>query len=316
MIFRHVHVMCRRAFDIMRGTAAGPLPIEAGPVMKIRFGYDIAYQSEGAVPMVVMLSAQPAHEQRVLRSDTMEIEPHVPRSNEVDAFGNTSTRFVCPAGLVRLTADGIIEDSGLPEAAILDAAEVPVAMLPAQTLTFLLGSRYCETDLLMVEAWRLFGHVEPGWNRVQAICDFVNRHVAFGYQYARSTKTAFETYNEGQGVCRDFAHLAITFCRCLNIPARYCTSYLGDIGVPIVDAPMDFAACMEVFLSGAWHTFDPRNNSRRIGRLMIARGRDAADVSISTAFGSSRLQSFRVWTDELSDRQFTELARTRVFKAA
>jgi transglutaminase-like putative cysteine protease len=169
-------------------------------------------------------------------------------------------------------------------------------------LRYLLASRYCETDLLMNEAWRLFGHLAPGWNRVQAICDFVNRHVVFGYQYARSTKTAFETYQERNGVCRDLAHLAIAFCRCLNIPARYCTSYLGDIGVPAVDAPMDFAGCMEVYLGDGWHTFDPRNNARRIGRLMIARGRDAADVAISTAFGGSRLQSFTVRTELLSEQ--------------
>jgi transglutaminase-like putative cysteine protease len=155
----------------------------------------------------------------------------------------------------------------------------------------------------MTEAWRLFGGVAPGWGRVQAICDFVNQHVTFGYQYACSTKTAFQTYVERQGVCRDFAHLAIAFCRCLNIPARYCTSYLGDIGVPIVDAPMDFAGCMEVYLGEAWHSFDPRNNARRIGRLVIARGRDAADVAISTAFGNSWLQSFSVWTDEINEQQ-------------
>jgi transglutaminase-like putative cysteine protease len=155
--------------------------------------------------------------------------------------------------------------------------------------------------LLTHDAWRLFGHLASGWSRVQAICDFVNRNVTFGYQFARSTKTALETFRERQGVCRDLAHLAIAFCRCLNIPARYCTTYLGDIGVPAVDAPMDFAGCMEVFLGGAWHVFDPRNNARRIGRIIIARGRDAGDVAISTAFGAARLQSFRVWTDEITD---------------
>jgi transglutaminase-like putative cysteine protease len=164
---------------------------------------------------------------------------------------------------------------------------------------YLLASRYCETDLLMQDAWRLFGHLAPGWPRVQAVCDFVNEYVAFGYQFARSTKTALDTFRERQGVCRDFAHLAISFCRCLNIPARYCTGYLGDIGVPVVDAPMDFAGSMEVYLGGAWHAFDPRNNARRIGRLIIARGRDAADVAITTTFGPTWLQSFKVWTDQI-----------------
>jgi transglutaminase-like putative cysteine protease len=171
--------------------------------------------------------------------------------------------------------------------------------LPESALMYLLPSRYCETDLLMQEAWRLFGHLPPGWSRVQAICDLVNQHVTFGYQFARSTKTALETYRERQGVCRDFAHLAISFCRCMNIPARYCTSYLGDIRVPVVDAPMDFAGSMEVYLGGAWHAFDPRNNARRIGRVIIGRGRDAADVAITTSFGPAWLQTFKVWTDEI-----------------
>jgi transglutaminase-like putative cysteine protease len=177
--------------------------------------------------------------------------------------------------------------------------ELPVRALASEVLVYLLSSRYCDTENLMSEAWRLFQYVAPGWNRVQAICDFVHSYVQFGYHHARATRTASETYAEGRGVCRDFAHLAITFCRCMNIPARYCTVYLGDIGVPPVNAPMDFAACMEVYLAGGWYMFDPRNNQRRIGRLMIARGRDAGDVAISTAFGPSTLQSFHVWTDEV-----------------
>jgi len=212
-----------------------------------------------------------------------------------------------PAGSLRLTTDAIMEDCGTPEPAQWSAQEHSVRDLPEHTLQYLLASRYCEIDLLMADAWRLFGDIAPGWSRVQAICNLVNQHVTFGYQFARPTKTALETYREGQGVCRDLAHLAIAFCRCLNIPARYCTSYLGDIGVPAVDAPMDFAGCMEVYLGGAWHIFDPRNNARRIGRIIIARGRDAADVAISTAFGAPCLQSFRVWTDEISDQRTAEL---------
>ena len=251
--------------------------------------------------MIFTLRCQPKATQQLLRPDTMRVDPTIPLSFYLDAFGNTCTRLEAPAGLLRVTADGIMEDCGAPESAHWAAPERAVQDLPADTLQYLLASRYCETDLLATEAWHLFGHLAPGWSRVQAICDFVNRNVTFGYPFARSTKTAVETFQERQGVCRDLAHLAITFCRCLNIPARYCTTYLGDIGVPTVDAPMDFAGCMEVFLGDTWHVFDPRNNARRIGRILIARGRDAGDVAISTAFGAARLQTFRVWTDEITD---------------
>jgi transglutaminase-like putative cysteine protease len=270
--------------------------------MKISIGYEIAYDSAPGVPMIVMLTAQPNATQRIIRSDGLHIAPDLPTTYYKDGFGNTCARLVCVGGTVTLKADGLIEDSGFPEAAVLNAPEVPVESLANDALSYLLGSRYCETDLLIDEAWRLFGHVAPGWNRVQAICDFVNHHVTFGYQHASRTRTAYQTYVERRGVCRDMAHLAIALCRCINIPARYCTGYLGDIGVQAVDAPMDFAACMEVYLGGAWHCFDPRNNARRIGRIIIARGRDAADVAFSTAFGNSRLRSFRVWTDEVIEQ--------------
>ncbi len=270
--------------------------------MKIRFGYELVYSVPFTTPMIVALHSQPNRTQQLLRPDVLRTTPWLPLWFFPDAFGNTCTRLEAPAGTLTITADGLMEDAGLPEPANWSAIEHPVQDLPAEALQYLLASRYCETDLLMHEAWRLFGNVAPGWSRVQAICDFVNREITFGYQFARPTKTALETYQERQGVCRDLAHLAIAFCRCLNIPARYCTSYLGDIGVPPVDAPMDFSGCMEVFLGGEWHVFDPRNNARRIGRIIIARGRDAADVAISTAFGAPFLQSFRVWTDEVADQ--------------
>lgn len=269
--------------------------------MKIRFGYELVYSVPQLTPMIFTLQCQPHGRQQLVKPDVMRTEPAIPLFFYPDAFGNTGTRLEAPPGLLRVTADGIMEDCGAPEPAQWAAVEHAVRDLPPDTLQYLLASRYCETDLLMNEAWRLFGHLSPGWSRVQAICDFVNREVAFGYPFARPTKTALETFRERQGVCRDLAHLAIAFCRCLNIPARYCTTYLGDIGVPPVDAPMDFAGCMEVFLDGAWHVFDPRNNARRIGRIIIARGRDAGDVAISTAFGAAWLQTFRVWTDEVSD---------------
>jgi len=266
--------------------------------VKIQFGYELVYSVSQPTPMIFTLHCQPQGSQLLVLPDVMRTEPAIPLFFYADAFGNTCTRLEAPPGLLRVTANGIMDDSGVPEAAYWAAAEHPVSELPPDTLQYLLASRYCETDLLMHDAWRLFGHLSPGWSRVQAICDFVHREVVFGYQFARPTKTALDTFRERQGVCRDLAHLAIAFCRCLNIPARYCTTYLGDIGVPPVDAPMDFAGCMEVFLGGAWHVFDPRNNARRVGRIIIARGRDAGDVAISTAFGTAWLQSFRVWTDE------------------
>jgi transglutaminase-like putative cysteine protease len=275
--------------------------------VKIRFGYELVYSVPQQTPMIFTLHCQPQGSQHLVVPDIMRTEPAIPLFFYLDAFGNTGTRLEAPAGFLRVTADGVMEDCGSPEPAHWAAAEHAVRELPPETLQYLMPSRYCETDLLMTEAWRLFGHLSAGWSRVQAICDFVNREITFGYQFARSTKTALETLQERQGVCRDMAHLVIAFCRCLNIPARYCTTYLGDIGVPAVDAPMDFAGCMEVFLGGAWHVFDPRNNARRIGRIIIARGRDAGDVAISTAFGAARIQTFRVWTDELSDIAATQL---------
>jgi transglutaminase-like putative cysteine protease len=249
--------------------------------------------------MILLLHSQPGPGQRLLMPDNMLVDPSIPLNFYIDGYGNPCTRLELLGGTIRLTTDALLEDPGIPEPEAPWAEELPVRALGSEVLMYLLSSRYCDTENLMAEAWRLFQFVPPGWGRVQAICDFVHQHVTFGYHHARATRTASETYAEGRGVCRDFAHLAIAFCRCMNIPARYCTVYLGDIGIPPVDAPMDFAACMEVYLSGGWYMFDPRNNARRIGRLMIARGRDAGDVAISTAFGPSTLQSFRVWTDEV-----------------
>jgi transglutaminase-like putative cysteine protease len=269
--------------------------------MKIRFGYELAYQCQQPVPMILMLRVHSSRLPDLIRPDLLTTDPIVPLEAYTDGFGNTCIRLVAPVGGLRLTADGLIQDSGLPEPIVTEAQEFPVEALPHDALVYLLGSRYCETERLMDEAWSRFGSLQPGWSRVQAVCDFAHRHIAFGYHFARPTKTASDVYTERQGVCRDYAHLAITLLRCLNIPARYCTGYLGDIGVPVSDAPMDFAGWLEAYIGGAWHTFDPRNNQRRIGRILIARGRDAADVAISTAFGPNQLQLFRVWTDEVKD---------------
>jgi len=268
--------------------------------MQIRLGYDIVYQCPQPTPMILTLHVHYTRTSDLVLPDHLHTEPAVPISMYRDGFGNWCSRIVAPAGRIRLTADALINDRGIAEPVALDAVQHEVQHLPEETLVYLLASRYCETDLFTDVAWKLFGHTPLGWPRVQAICDFVNQHLEFGYQYARTTKTAWEAYHEKTGVCRDYAHLAITLCRCLNIPARYCTCYLGDIGVPKVDAPMDFAGSMEVFLGGQWYNFDPRNNQQRIGRVLIARGRDAADVAITTTYGPHTLESFKVWCDEVS----------------
>ena len=268
--------------------------------MQIRVGYDLAFDCPQAMPMIVMLNIHYSRASDIIRPDNLRTEPSVPLSAYRDSFGNWCTRLVAPPGRIRLTTDALVRDSGRPDPVMQQAAQHPVESLPAETLMFLLGSRYCETDRLSTVAWSMFGHLE-GWARVKAICDFVHGHVSFGYHHARATRTAWETYNERVGVCRDFAHLALTLCRCTNIPARYCTGYLGDIGVPPDPAPMDFSGWFEAYLGNHWHVFDARHNTPRIGRILIAYGRDAADVAISNTFGPNTLAGFRVWTDVVGD---------------
>jgi transglutaminase-like putative cysteine protease len=268
--------------------------------MLIRYGYDITVTCQAPTPMVALLTAHQDRAADVRQAEVLVTTPAVPSTIYVDLFGNHCRRFVAPAGDLALWADGTLEDSGQEDLAFPDAREVPIADLPDECLIYLIGSRYCETDKLSQIAWDLFGNTPPGWGRVQAICDFVNGHIRFGYMDARSTRTAAEAYQERIGVCRDYAHLAVAFCRCLNIPARYVNGYLGDIGVPIVD-PMDFSAWMEVYLGDGWKTFDPRNNKPRIGRIVVARGRDAADVPLINSFGPHVLKSFRVWAYDITD---------------
>ena len=222
--------------------------------------------------MMLLLSIHPTRAASIIKPERLRVEPDLPIREFIDGFGNRCSRIVAPAGLVRLTNDAVVEDDGKPDPASEDAVQHPVEDLPQEVLTYLLSSRYCEVDRLSDIAWNLFGNGPTGWWRVRAVCDWVHNHVKFGYHFARSTKTAFDVYTERAGVCRDFTHLAITLCRCLNIPARYATGYLGDIGVPLSDTPMDFSAWFEVFLGGAWHTFDARHNVPRIGRIVMARG--------------------------------------------
>jgi len=234
------------------------------------------------------------------RPDHTAVTPPVAIAGYRDGFGNWCSRLLAPTGAMRISTDTVVRDSGRPDPILSGAAQMSVQDLPQETLVFLLASRFCDSDRLLDLAWRLFGKTPPGWARAQAVCDFVHERIVFGYEHARVTRSASEAYEERRGVCRDYAHLAIAFCRALNIPARYCTGYLGDVGTPPPFAPGDFAAWFEAYLGGQWHTFDPRNNVPRIGRVLLARGRDATDVAITTTFGPNSLNSFRVWTDEMS----------------
>ena len=266
--------------------------------IRIRVGYELIYDCPQPTPMILMLNIHHSRAGDIVVPDRMVAEPAVPSMPYRDGFGNWCTRIVAPAGRLRLTATAVVNDTGEPDPIAVAEQQHAVEDLPEESLVFLLGSRYCETDRLTGIAWNLFGSGPTGARRVQAICDYVHQHIAFNYQNARSTRTAFEAFEERTGVCRDFAHLAIAFCRCMNIPARYCTGYLGDIGMPPPYGPPDFAAWFEAYIGGRWHTFDPRNNMPRIGRVLLARGRDATDVAISNTFGPATLASFTVWTDE------------------
>ena len=276
--------------------------------MKIRLGFDITYDCPQPTPMILTLSVHYSRISDLIVPDHLVADPPVPMTAYRDSFGNWCSRIVAPKGTLRLSTDAVVNDSGLPDIVASDSRQTPVEALPDDTLLFLLGSRYCETDRLSDVAWRMFGTTPPGWPRVQAICDYVHRHITFGYEHARFTRTAWEALQDRTGVCRDYAHLAVAFCRCMNIPARYCTGYLGDIGIPPPYGPMDFAAWFEAYLDGHWYTFDARNNIPRIGRVLIARGRDAADVAITTTFGPNTLQHFIVRTDEVIEARAAQAA--------
>jgi transglutaminase-like putative cysteine protease len=274
--------------------------------MLIRLGYDIRFDMPRDVAMVALLNIHSSRIQDLREPDVLRTEPAVPITSYIDGFGNLCTRFIAPRGPNRLYTSTLIEDDGLPDPVDTGAREVPVQDLPPETLQFLLSSRYCEVDLLNDTAARLFGGLPRGWSRVQTVCDWVHNHVTFGYPFARATRTALEVYNEGVGVCRDYQHLAVTFCRCLNIPARYATGYLGDIRVPVIPGPMDFSAWFEVYLEDRWWAFDARFNTPRIGRTLMATGRDAADVAITTSFGSAPLVSFEVVAEEVIEERGSE----------
>ncbi|MDP1639457.1 MAG: transglutaminase family protein [Hyphomicrobium sp.] len=269
--------------------------------MKLRVGYELKYAFPQPTPAILMLNIHFTRVAGLAAPDHVIVKPPVPISGYRDGFGNWCCRIVAPQGKVSISADAVITDTGAPDPIVASAAQVPVEDLPEEALVFLLASRFCDSDQLLDLAWKLFGTAKPGWGRVQAICDFVHKHIEFGYAHASAARTASQAYAEKRGVCRDYAHLAVAFCRALNIPARYCTGYLGDVGTPPPYPPGDFAAWFEAYIGGHWYTFDPRNNVPRIGRVLIARGRDAADVAMTTTFGPNRLEGFKVWTDEVAD---------------
>lgn len=267
--------------------------------MKIRAGYEISYDCAQPTPMITMLNVHPSRTEDLITPDLLRLDPAIPACRYEDGFGNICQVIHAPKGRLTMSTDFVIDDSGRPDEVALDAEQYPLEKLPVETLVYLLGSRYCETDLFAELAWAKFGNLQKGWPLVQAICDYVHDHLTFGYVHASPTRTAWQAHADRRGVCRDFAHLAITLCRCMNVPARYCTGYLGDIGVPPEPDPMDFSAWFEVYL-GRWYTMDARHNTPRIGRVLMARGRDATDVAIVTSFGPCTLAQFKVMTDEVT----------------
>ena len=272
--------------------------------MRIRYGFNIEIDVPQETTILTAMDVEPRR-----RGDIVYERPFTTTSGTsvelfTDAFGNMCRRILCPPGTTGLSLEGVIEDSGQLDPIIADAQQIPVSQLPVETLPFLLASRYCETEFLNSIAWWNFGHIQGGWAKVQAICDFVHDRLTFGYPYARNTRTALEAYNERVGVCRDFTHLAVALCRCMNIPARYCNGYLGDIGVPYDPAPMDFNAWFEAYIGGRWYVFDARHNMARIGRITVARGRDAMDIPMLQTFGPHTLRRFQVITEQVMDEAY------------
>ncbi len=276
--------------------------------MLIRAGFEIAIRTQSEMPMLCALSPHPSAQPAVLGTGALQSDPHVQIERYRDAFDNEISRLTAPAGPLRLISDLIVEDDRSPDDVDWTARQHPVAELPNEVLRFLIPSRYCESDTLAPDAWALFGGTPEGWARVQAICDYTHRHIQFGYQYGRPTKSALDAFREGNGVCRDYAHLAVALCRAMNIPARYCSGYIPDIDVPYT-GPMDFSAWFEAWLGGRWYTFDARFNTPRIGRLLMVRGRDAADVAMIMSFGPHMIDRFEVWADEVPEGQTIEQLR-------
>ena len=273
--------------------------------MLIRTGYDLRFECDAPVPMLALLNVRPERQGDLRTPEVLKTDPPIPVHQYVDHFGNVCSRFVVPEGGVTLSADFVIEDSGEPDPVVEDAVQVPIEDLPDDVMQFLLNSRYCEVSKLIDEAWNIAKDHPPGWARVQALVSAAHERIEFDYMKASTEHSARSVFDQRFGVCRDFAHLAITLCRAANIPARYCTGYLGDLGIEPVDYPMDFSAWFEAYLGGKWYTFDARHNTPRIGRIVMARGRDATDAALTTQFGAATLAKFHVHTDEVADTDLT-----------
>jgi len=265
--------------------------------MHLHIGYRLRFAIPAPTPMLLQLHVHPKR-YAFSRPEIIAISPMTPSEVFTDTFGNATRRMLAQPGILDITSDGVVEVSGAPDHVDHQAQQTPVHLLPIDLLCYLSASRYCDIDRLGEMAWRRFGNGPTGYGRVAAVCDFVHHHLIFNYPGARPTRTAHDAFEERQGVCRDFAHLVIALCRCLGIPARYATGYLGDIGVPADPAPMDFSAWCEVYLSGCWYTVDARHHHPRIGRVVMAYGRDAGDTALTTSFGPTVLQHFEVWTRE------------------
>jgi len=270
---------------------------QSSAVMLIKGGFNLAFDCTVPTPMILAVHIRPEETPNLIEPEILTLFPAIEYSDYIDSFGNRCTKLVAPPGRLSIWNRFAMGHDGSPEQLPLYAYQHAVQELPEETLLYLLGSRYCDTQKLSDLAWAQFGGCWQGWPLIQAILNYTHQRIQFGYQFARNDRTAFEAHEEQMGVCRDFAHLAITLCRCMNVPARYCTGYLGDIGVPADPAPMDFSAWFEVYMGGRWWALDARHNQPRIGRITIARGRDAADVAISTAFGAAQLAEFKVITE-------------------
>ncbi|MGB8817655.1 MAG: transglutaminase family protein [Rhizobiaceae bacterium] len=282
--------------------------------MLIRIGFEIIVSCQAPVPMLMALSTHSQFPGRIIGKDMVRSSNTAPLSEYLDGFGNRITRTVAPAGKTTYWSDCVVEVDGSLDHVPVGARQHRVEDLPNETLNFLTASRYGDSDRLTEAAWKLFGATPEGWERVRAISNFVHNHVTFGYKFGRPDKTAYNVFCEKTGVCRDFAHLGVGLCRAMNIPARYVSGYLGDIGVP--DAGFDdFCAWFEVFLDGEWHTVDARYNVPRIGRIVMVRGTDASDVAMITSFGAYDMPSFRVWTTEMpegiTDQEIITMLETR-----
>jgi transglutaminase-like putative cysteine protease len=266
--------------------------------MLVAVGCEFIYETEGQAPSIFLV--RPAGGGPRIRSEGWATVPHLPYHDYTDLYGNQPRRLTLPTGRCTVRYDAQVEISAEPDDIEVTAVEHPVEDLPDDVLMYTLPSRFCLSDELSDEAWERFGGIAPGWGRVQAVCDWVHGTLNFAYGTSLPLTTAVDALRARTGVCRDFAHLAVTFCRALNIPSRYVFGYLPDIDVPPPDSPMDFCAWFEAFLSGRWWTFDPRNNQRRIGHIVIARGRDALDVAMVTSFGAARLDNMTVWADRVA----------------